>query len=248
MSEMNKSHYHEIDGELLARVSSIVNQLEKFALRQWAADCAVDYIGKELSEELSKSDTGCVKEIDQILDYARHEYKRQSDEAKEIGEIVHSTIHDKLVIVDSDSILYLTRRMFPSKEIGNCYNAFRDWHNKFNARPMALEQLVHNKRRKRAGRFDFLGHIQAPKWLKHQLWLVDWKTSKSLYLEDLIQIALYFYDYQLMTGTKIAGAANLRLDKDTGKYQWKPYPRHKLRNAYSIGNHLTAIWHLKHGK
>lgn len=243
LGKMNKKHYHEIDGELLARVTSITGQLAKPPLVPWAAKCAVDYIFNYL-----KSDVYEIETFKQTLQDARTEYKRQSDEAKEIGEIVHSTIHDKLVIVDSDSILYLTKMMFSSKEIGNCYNAFRDWHNKFNSRPMVLEQIVHNKRRKRAGRFDFFGYIKAPEWRKHRLYLIDWKTSKSLYFEDLIQIALYFYDYQLLTGTKIDGAANLRLDKNTGKYQWKPYPRYKLRNAYRIGNHLTAIWYLRHGK
>lgn len=237
MGEMTNKHYHEIDGELLARVSSISGQLEKFGLVPWAANCAVDYIGKELATP----DKDYAEEIDQILDYARTEHKRQSDEAKEVGEIVHTIIHD---VIGGKELMGKS----PSDDINSSMIAFATWCNRFHPKPLALEQLVHNKRRKRAGRFDFLGHIKAPEWRKHRLYLIDWKTSKSLYFEDLIQISLYFYDYQLLTGTKIAGAANLRLDKNTGKYQWKPYPRYKLRNAYRIGNHLTAIWHLRHGK
>jgi len=74
---------------------------------------------------------------------------------------------------------------------------------------VSSEMPVYNKKLLYCGTLD--ATAQAP---SGQLWLVDFKTSKSIYPEYLLQLSAYWNAYEETTNQKIDKAMIIRLEKD----------------------------------
>ena len=57
--------------------------------------------------------------------------------------------------------------------------------------------------------------------MNEDLFILDWKTSKSLYIENLLQVSAYAKAYTEMTGEEITNAGVLRLNKNKSGYEFK---------------------------
>lgn len=96
-------------------------------------------------------------------------------------------------------------------------NAFVKWFSKYEPETIATELFVYSKRHGYAGSADFICKIDD------ELWIIDFKTSKSLHDTMGLQLAAYRQAYEEMTGKK-ARTAILKLTTKTQKgWQFKEY-------------------------
>lgn len=105
----------------------------------------------------------------------------------------------------------------PIGEFSQLFYGFTRWLDKFKPDLIATEQFVYSTRHGYAGSADFVCEIDG------ELWIIDFKTSKSLHDAMGLQLAAYRQAYQEMTGRR-ARTAILKLTTKTQKgWQFKEY-------------------------
>ena len=111
--------------------------------------------------------------------------------------------------------------------------AFLEWKDEVHLKPHALEKTVYGNCW--AGTLDFWGLIND------ELYVVDFKTSKAIYPNDMgPQIAAYRSRSELTTGSGI-----LRLDKETGLPEWKDFSS-RYDSDLKIFNKMVELYMLRH--
>lgn len=226
-------NYVIINNEPHVHVTHVIQTLHKWGLIDGAVNVAVDFLAGNIDEQN-------IHNLE-IWKESRTKYKEDWDGKAEIGQIVHAL---------NASFLRKEKGMPlpPVDEITNPYYAFTKFCESYDVRPLAIEESVHHTIKRNgitlrcAGRLDLLADIKAPGWRRHRRYVLDYKISPRIYPEDIIQVAVYRWFYMKMTGTYIDGAANLRLDRDKIKYQFKPYTKARLRWAYSRFIDLLSYW------
>ena len=129
-------------------------------------------------------------------------------------------------------------------EIENAFNiAFGAWY--------AEHELETIETEKRLWADDWCGQLDWYGKLDGKLYVIDWKTSKNLYHKDRIQVAGYRgelqkqlvqHPYSLM---QIEGHGVLRLDKETGEFEWRDYSKFYERDVaeFKLIHDLYIIRH-----
>jgi hypothetical protein len=69
-------------------------------------------------------------------------------------------------------------------------------------------------------KYGFAGTTDCIARIKKRLWSLDWKVASKLWPEVKFQLSAYYQAYKEMTGKSLAGAMAIRLDRDTGKWQY----------------------------
>jgi hypothetical protein len=207
----NKPRIYHKDGKAYPSVTSILSALEKNALLQWAANCAVDY--------LEGVNYGMHVWGASHKDFARTAYKRESMEAADYGTYIHTLAEYYFktgIEIDLPAICPRCRREFRGKRPeGCCYQingagpmiptklcepheqtnklmkSFYKWVKKHNVKPIETEVVVFGENY--AGRVDLICEMDAfwekPKSKKDQkkfiarrvVVLIDLKTGKGSY-------------------------------------------------------------------
>jgi len=205
-------------------VSQIVGLLDKSAaLMFWAAKCAVDYI----KENRSKFDEHA-HAFDNICSDAVTAYK--NDQSKEIGTEVHKQI-EKFIKKEFD---FKAPR---EAEVDNCLTAFSDWFDINNVEIIETEKTLIHFDLGYAGTCDAVAIINGTKYI------IDWKTSKSIYPEYALQLAAY----RIAEGNNLSVAV-LRLDKETGEYEFKDMSKHIEQKEKAFINLLDFFYNEKKRK
>lgn len=139
------------------------------------------------------------------------EADRYMRERADIGTHVHKSIEHKL----NGLIPYV---VFPdSGGFSQLVKGFGSWLEKVTPSTVATELFVYSTRHGYAGSADFVCEIDG------ELWIIDFKTSKSLHDAMGLQLAAYRQAYQEMTGRR-ARTAILKLTTKTQKgWQFKEY-------------------------
>lgn len=190
-----------IDGASYPSVTTILNVLDKPALKFWAANCAVDYINENLEEFMSAK---APHTITNILTDARTAFKTASKEACDIGTQVHKAIenyikHGKDLSGDLP------------EQVQHGFLAFLEWEEKNKAEWLDSELELFDSENGYAGTCDVILKMNG------NVYLVDFKTSKAVYDEYKTQIAAYLQAYNSKAENKIQYTGILRLDKETGE-------------------------------
>ena len=181
-------------------------------LTQWAANMVVEWIRQNCPKALfldmghleKSSDEFCVSEED--LDEARFNYKSISEKALNIGSEVHSAIENWLK--------FKKEPITPHDEIKAGFKAFIEFYNDNKMEPFALEQSVIGDYW--GGTLDYYGLFN------NKFYVIDFKTSKYHYPnEHGPQIAAYRSEVK----GPCEGCGILRLDKETGKPDFKDYSK-----------------------
>ncbi len=92
---------------------------------------------------------------------------------------------------------------------------FNKWLDDYNFKSIELEKSLHSTKYGYAGTADAVGYIND------SLIVLDWKTSTSLYYENLLQASAYASAYGESTGNKVKKAGVLRLEKRKSGYEFK---------------------------
>ena len=228
---MSNTHTIIHDGveHTLPRVTEIVKAFDWLPM-SWPANEAVDFIIKHYDKQMDDD------ALAQLYDQARTAYKRKSDEAKELGSLVHEAIRQHLE--GQAPIL--------SDETAPHFQAFLDWMKEYSVVRVSTEQKVYSFRHGGyAGTADLLCYMQAPGWRKQRACVVDFKVSPRIYKSARPQIAMYLYAIQdsALLPVSIQHGAVLRFRKDKpGRTQFKLYSKGELQKDFYTCLHLVRAW------
>lgn len=243
----NDERYYPSPFGQLPSVTTILGILAKPGLIPWAAGKAVDRV-RPLLEMIKAGMVDLAKlDVEAALAEAKKEHREFKDEAADIGKKVHELIANYYRMLRNGGKAFETAKAMdevvlsqPDPQIANAWFAFKDWDGEFQPTPIQIELPVFSHH-KYAGTMDFYGLFKDN---KH--WVVDWKSATAIYDETPMQIAAYAAALMetAPNADLIEGWGCLRLDKNTGVPEWKPYSREEISSAYDRFLKLAEYWHL----
>ena len=175
-----KSHRYTLDGQPIPSVTTILGRLNKPALIQWAANCAVDRIKAEAVTPYNDQMVRVVS--DGVLEAARTAHATIRDAAGDVGTIVHA--YAKLRM-ESAAATYATD-LSEDETANRCCRALDAWAGEHDIRSVGVERKIVSQQYHYAGTCDFYGHIDG------KLSVLDFKTGgERVYDEAWLQTSAY---------------------------------------------------------
>lgn len=101
-----------------------------------------------------------------------------------------------------------------SQEAQLAYESFLAWAKDADLRPIAAEVVVYSDTNQYAGTADLIALVNG------ESTLLDWKTSKRVYVTHLMQCVAYQVAWQEMGNRPLSGAYVVRLPKDLNAASW----------------------------
>ena len=197
------SRTYDIEGKQYPSVTTVLDILDKPALKQWAVNMACDYIAEALHAD--------VPTISEKVEEARTEWKNQSQEALDIGSEVHEIIEEH--IAGNPALIDQLR-----PEVIKAYEAFCKWEEENIDCWLHSEMTVYSHQLCIAGTLDAVAKLKDGRTV-----VIDFKSSKGFYEGYGEQTAIYRHCYESMNATDLDGNLVLRLDKVTGMPEAKDY-------------------------
>ena len=199
-----------IDG-LLPSVTQILKVLDKSGpLMGWATNCGAAYIKARLKPGefwLSQA------EIDDIAEGVRSAHRKVSKIACDIGTEAHDWVASYIASEANGEDI----PDFPENPlVVNCCHAAQNWISKVGLRPIAVEEIVYSRAHKFIGTMDTAGGLVEIEGKKA---VIDWKSSKGLYVEMRFQLAAYKKAYEEMTGLTDLERYMVKLGKADGEFE-----------------------------
>lgn len=213
---MAKNTYTNPQGIEVPRVTRITGQLDKPALMYWAVNCYHDYLiecleGRNANFTPANKDYIGKAILRAMIDAGKHNFRSVSQDALDIGSLVHDLIHD-----------YLVTGKEPGQNIDDralsSFLAFLEFKEKHKMVTYGTEVTLFGDGY--AGTCDWYGMFDGKRTI------IDWKSSKAIYDEYRLQIAAYRRAFDMTPdrvkklGGKIELSGMLRLDKLTGMPEW----------------------------
>jgi hypothetical protein len=194
---------YELNGIEYPSVTTVLGLLDKSgALTYWSARCATEYIAER--KDLLFTDQ---HSFEQILRDATTAFQSVSKEALDTGSITHNMI-EQYVKTGAD-------QHSSNDQAQNSFLAFLEWeelnHVVWEQSEMTLFETINGY----AGTCDAVALVNGVRYL------IDFKTSKSIYDEYKTQLAAYLRAYNLTNSEQIERVGILRLDKETGEPEFK---------------------------
>jgi hypothetical protein len=120
------------------------------------------------------------------------------------------------------------------------YSAFEEWFEGTRIDLVEAEMHLVSQRYRFGGTPDAVGRI------KGQLTLMDWKTSKGIYADYLIQLAAYATLWNENRGEQITGGVHCcRFDKTTGGFSHHWWPLEALAPGWEAFVRLRDLYDLE---
>jgi hypothetical protein len=120
------------------------------------------------------------------------------------------------------------------------YDAFQEWFEGSRLDLVETEMHLVSPTLRFGGTPDAVGR------LKGQLALLDWKTSKAIYSDYLIQLAAYEHLWNANRGEQITGGIHVcRFDKTSGGFSHHWWPSEALRPAWRAFVALRELYDLQ---
>lgn len=189
---------YELNGVTYPSVTTILGQLDKPALKNWAANCAVEFIEEHIDEIQNPRGPHTIADI---LGRARTAFTAVSSAAKSIGTEVHRMI-EEYIMTGKDP-------KQTSEAAANSFLGFLEWESKNNVRWLASEITLFHEH------IGYAGTADARAVINDHEYIIDFKTSKSIYDEYRIQLAAYKAAAEA-SGIETPSIGIIRLDKETG--------------------------------
>lgn len=124
------------------------------------------------------------------------------------------------------------------KPMRGCYHAFIKWRKQHIFGHVEAEVILHNQKYGYAGTADIAATIDG------KVGIVDWKTSKDIYLEHLLQVAAYMVTFKEMTGVT-PDFGGVLIVKKNGKFL---YYQFSWKLAEQLHHYFLAelrLWHFQ---
>ncbi len=198
------SHRYKYDGAWVPSVSSILNRAGKDALVPWAANQTADDILKN-ALPVANDPTRVLISLEHI-NSARTAHTRTKEAAGDVG----TEIHDY-----AKAYMRGARPQLPDDEVVQRVAAsFREWHAKSKFDGFQLERPIYSRAHNYAGTPDFWGKYHG------ELFVIDYKTSKSVYSNFWLQTMAY--KLAIMEERKLPKLRRgiLHMSKETGHVEF----------------------------
>lgn len=203
------AHCYTWNGTPVPGVTSILKQLNKPALINWAAGAAADHVLSQYQEGMNRN------AMELLCREAKGAHNRIRDKAAVTGTKVHSYVE-----------ALFKGRSLPSvddEQARNAISAFESWLKTININVLESEQILFSKQHWYAGTADIIAEIEG------QLTLADIKTSSGIYDEMWMQLAAYTQALEEMRSElSIKQWLIIRLDKKTGAFEVGRMTRNSL--------------------
>jgi hypothetical protein len=240
--------YDEVTGEAYPSVTTIIGgAVAKPALIGWAAtteremvtDCAGSLYA-ELMKEIGPdggyveySKLAFITKLQERLGKQKA-HQKALEKAGDIGGQAHRFIEWKLRTE-------LLQDVGPSPEIGPeaaiAVNAWQEWRETVNLKPLAVESQVVSKTYGYAGTTDYLcAEVNGIETL------VDWKTSKAIFPEMFLQAAAYWSAVREMQVGNPQQALIVRLPKTVEQPGFEVVPVEDLPGKFQTFLHVFELW------
>lgn len=171
----DKAHRYWLDGKPVPGVTTILGKgIPKPALPYWAAKCVAEYVADEPENVEALRAAG----RDPMIAALKGQPWVKRDEAAVRGTDVHAL---------AEIVVHGGEAEVPEHLLGHV-EGYVAWLDEFDVHPILTEKSVASRQHRYAGRFDFIGTIDA---LGDDVWGLDWKTSKGVYGETALQVAAY---------------------------------------------------------
>ena len=215
----------EKDGRLTRQegVTSVLHKaIDKSApLMAWAVKTAMAKLKKILIErgfcnydvESGFQPTLFEAILDEIITEAKKADREALESAGEVGHVAHKWVEDYITALINDADdrrLELLAHLPLDERAANCCIAFCGWSVAHNVRWIATERKVYSLKHGVAGTMDGLARVDSctdplccPTPFKDRLSVIDHKTSNYIYLEYLLQTAIYQQAHEEETGDVI---------------------------------------------
>ena len=195
-----EKHVYIHQTEYVVGMSTILGKLASPMLENWKIANQVNAIKKEMEREGISID-----KIETIILNAKTNAKRQGDNILNIGSMVHKFCE-----------MWLKGEKFTDPEdpvIKACFDKFKKFWNKHNLKVVESEKILYSTR-------GFCGTLDlVAKDKDNNLWLIDIKTSKGVFLNMVHQLHGYKLAYEEQTGKKINKIFIVRLPKTNEEFE-----------------------------
>jgi len=213
--------------------STTVLKLIKQIPGQWYAKMAAEHVRKEIIDKLINEQLTLTAlrdmDIDLLMKTAKGRADAEKDAAADIGTRMHAWIED--------FVMGRAKPVDPS--LAKPTEAFLSWFNDHHVVPVLSESAVYSYKGY-AGTLDMVAKVDG------FLTVVDFKSSKGIYPEMIMQLASYHHAHQEMSGDVCPSGIILRLDKITGLPQVREVDTDTLEYAAKKFFKLVEYWHICH--
>lgn len=220
-----------------SNVTTILNVLNKPAIKPWAIRITCDYIEENI-RKLVEQDSFSVQDVFKIIERARTWAETKREEAADIGTSAHDWIRDywRAVIRKTD---------IPPKpeerQPRNCIENALDFFSKHKMVPVAVEEPLYSLETGVCGRPDWIGYVDD------EFSIVDYKSTKALWPECPVQMTPYAKIYEEMHGLLPKVRYGLRMDKEGGDFEARRYkPEEFDLDWHTFGCIFTIYDRFKH--
>lgn len=228
--------------EWLTSPSAVSGMLDKSTpLMHWAVE---SFQGRVL--ELMEGGHNFTKDdVISMLELGKKSYREKTEQAQNVGSVVHEYAEkDYSFISEIDGFEDLSQE--GKEKAVNGAQAYDRW--RFENQPLTIdsELMVYSKKH------NFVGTADRVAKIKGELVLLDFKTSKKIYPEHILQVSAYAKAYEEMTGSRvsaqiIAFAKEDTVDKDgnvtkpAGSFEIVKLKPAQIVKAYSIFKKLLYV-------
>lgn len=211
MSIITTEHGHQIEfneekhvyihnNEYVVGMSTLLGKLASPMLENWKISNMVNAIKKEMERQEIPLD-----KIESIVLNAKTNAKKQGDNILNIGSMVHKYCE-----------MWLKGEKFtdPSDPVvKGCFDKFKKFWTKHKLKLVESEKILYHEKGV-CGTLDIVAE-DAEK----NLWLIDIKTSKGIFLNMVHQLHGYRWLFECQTGKKINKMYVVRLPKDGADFE-----------------------------
>ena len=231
---LKEGHHYRIGSEIYPSSTTILSVLRKPAIEIWAVKTTVEYLGRRLNDVINGKIKLNSKNAYKLLMDARREHQAIKEKAAHLGRGVHKIIEltFKSELNTSDLLKVIDSNYYPA------VTAFLNWKSSHDIKALGNEEIVYHEKLKYAGTLDFRCEFNGEKYI------VDFKTSKRIYPEMLLQLASYKHAYEFMHPEDIGYKVGiLRLDKNSKGFEWKTWNEDIVSIAWNAFKYLVKYYH-----
>ena len=189
-----EKHVYIHNNEYVVGMSTILGKLASPMLENWKINNQVNAIKLEMEKQGIALD-----KIDSIIINARSNARKQNENILSIGSIIHKLVEKWLKgekITKPDNTI-----------VANCFMKFQKFWKKHKLKLVESEKILYSERGY-CGTLDLIA-IDPQK----NLWLIDIKTSKGIFINMVHQVHGYKLAYEEQTGKKVNKMYIVRLPK-----------------------------------
>ena len=195
-----EKHVYINNNQYVVGTSTILGKLASPMLENWKISNQVNALKSEMERQGIPLD-----KIDSIVLNAKANARKQGDGILSIGSMVHKFCE-----------LWVKGEKFtdPSDPVvKSCFEKFKKFWQKHKLKLIESEKILYSERGY-CGTVDLIAQDS-----EKNLWLIDIKTSKGIFVNMIHQLHAYKLAYEEQTGKKINKMYVLRLPKDNADFE-----------------------------